>query len=639
MEQTKLPTSYQEFIHLSRYARWNEDTGRRETWQQTVSRYFDFMQEHLKKNNDTDISDIRPQLEQAVLNLDIMPSMRALMSAGTALERDNVAGFNCSYVAVDTTRAFDETLYILMCGTGVGFSVERQYINKLPDLPEDLHQTDTVIKVADSKIGWAKAYKELLSLLYAGQIPQWDLSNIRPHGARLKTFGGRASGPAPLDDLMQFTVNMFTDAITKNQRKLVSIDCHDLMCKIAEVVVVGGVRRSALISLSNLSDERMRNAKSGSWWEHSQHRALSNNSVAYTDSAEMGAFMREWLSLYDSKSGERGIFNRQAAEKQAAKNGRREEYKDFGCNPCSEIILRNKQFCNLTEVVVRADDTWSTLSDKVELATILGTFQATLTNFRYLTKAWKTNTEEEALLGVSLTGIMDNKLLSTSALLATNLETLKNKAVAMNEGWSANLGIKQSVAVTCVKPSGTVSQLVDSASGIHTRHSDYYIRTVRADKKDPIAQLMVDQGVYHEDDITKPEHTLVFYFPIKSPKGSLTRKDLTALEHLEIWKTYQNHWCEHKPSATISIKEHEWLDVGSWVWNNFDDISGVSFLPYADHSYQQAPYQEITVEEYKEWQKKTTSNIDWDLIKEYEKEDMTENTKELACTAGACEIL
>jgi ribonucleoside-diphosphate reductase alpha chain len=597
------------------------------------------MQEHLKKNNDTDISDIRPQLEQAVLNLDIMPSMRALMSAGAALERDNVAGFNCSYVAVDTPRAFDETLYILMCGTGVGFSVERQYINKLPDLPEEIHYTDTVIKVADSKIGWAKAYKEFMSLLYSGQIPQWDLSNIRPHGARLKTFGGRASGPAPLADLFQFTANIFFDAVAKGQKKLVSIDCHDLMCKIAEVVVVGGVRRSALISLSNLSDERMRNAKSGSWWEHSQHRALSNNSVAYTDSAEMGAFMREWLSLYDSKSGERGIFNRQAAEKQAAKNGRREDYKDFGCNPCSEIILRNKQFCNLTEVVVRADDNWSTLSDKVELATILGTFQATLTNFRYLTKAWKDNTEEEALLGVSLTGIMDNKLLSTSTLLSTNLETLKNKAVVINEGWSANLGIKQSVAITCVKPSGTVSQLVDSASGIHTRHSEYYIRTVRADKKDPIAQLMVDQGVYHEDDITKPEHTLVFYFPIKSPKGSLTRKDLTALEHLEIWKTYQNHWCEHKPSATISIKEHEWLDVGSWVWNNFDDISGVSFLPYADHSYQQAPYQEITAKEYKEWQKKTTSNIDWDLIKDYEKEDMTENTKELACTAGACEIL
>ena len=639
MKQTKLPTQYQEFIHLSRYARWNEELNRRETWQETVARYFDFMQEQLKKNNDTDISDMRPQLEQAVLNLDIMPSMRALMSAGKALERDNVAGFNCSYVAVDTPRAFDETLYILMCGTGVGFSVERQYINKLPDLPEEIHYTDTAIKVADSKIGWAKAYKEFMSLLYSGQIPQWDLSNVRPQGARLKTFGGRASGPAPLADLFQFTANIFFDAVAKGQKKLVSIDCHDLMCKIAEVVVVGGVRRSALISLSNLSDERMRNAKSGSWWEHSQHRALSNNSVAYTDSAEMGAFMREWLSLYESKSGERGIFNRQAAENQAAKNGRREEYKDFGCNPCSEIILRNKQFCNLTEVVVRPDDTWGTLREKVELATILGTFQATLTNFRYLTKAWKNNTEEEALLGVSLTGIMDNKKMSEDKNLPARLQVLKNSAVTMNEGWSANLGIKQSVAITCVKPSGTVSQLVDSASGIHARHSEYYIRTIRADKKDPLAQLMVDQGVYHEDDITKPEHTLVFYFPIQSPKDSLTRKDLTAIEHLEIWKTYQNHWCEHKPSATISVRENEWLDVGSWVLNNFDTISGVSFLPYADHSYQQAPYQEITKKEYKEWLKKTTNKVDWSLLIDYEKEDMTENTKELACTAGACEII
>ena len=639
MKQTKLPTQYQEFIHLSRYARWNEELNRRETWQETVARYFDFMQEQLKKNNDTDISDMRPQLEQAVLNLDIMPSMRALMSAGKALERDNVAGFNCSYVAVDTPRAFDETLYILMCGTGVGFSVERQYINKLPDLPEEINYTDTIIKVADSKIGWAKAYKEFMSLLYSGQIPKWDLSNIRPQGARLKTFGGRASGPAPLADLFQFTANIFFDAVAKGQKKLVSIDCHDLMCKIAEVVVVGGVRRSALISLSNLSDERMRNAKSGSWWEHSQHRALSNNSVAYTDSAEMGAFMREWLSLYESKSGERGIFNRQAAENQAAKNGRREEYKDFGCNPCSEIILRNKQFCNLTEVVVRPDDTWKDLENKIELATILGTIQATLTNFRYLTKAWKNNTEEEALLGVSLTGIMDNKKMSEDKNLPARLQVLKNSAVTMNEGWSANLGIKQSVAITCVKPSGTVSQLVDSASGIHARHSEYYIRTIRADKKDPIAQLMVDQGVYHEDDITKPEHTLVFYFPIQSPKDSLVRKDLTAIEHLEIWKTYQNHWCEHKPSATISVRENEWLDVGSWVWNNFDTISGVSFLPYADHSYQQAPYQEITKKEYKEWLKKTTNNVDWSLLMDYEKEDMTENTKELACTAGACEII
>ena len=639
MKQIKLPTTYQEFIHLSRYARWNEDLGRRENWQETVARYFDFMQSHLMDNHNTDISKDRPRLEESVLRLEVMPSMRALMSAGKALERDNVAGFNCSYVAVDNVRAFDETLYILMCGTGVGFSVERQYVNKLPDLPEEIHYTDTVIKVADSKIGWAKAYKEFMSLLYSGQIPQWDLSNVRPQGARLKTFGGRASGPAPLDDLFQFTSNIFFDAVAKGQKKLVSIDCHDLMCKIAEVVVVGGVRRSALISLSNLSDERMRNAKSGQWWEHSQHRALSNNSVAYTDSAEMGAFMKEWLSLYESKSGERGIFNRQAAENQAAKNGRRAEYKDFGCNPCSEIILRNKQFCNLTEVVVRPNDSWVDIQRKTEIATILGTFQATLTNFRYLTKAWKNNTDEEALLGVSLTGIMDNKNLVSGNNLHKRLEAIKKEAVKTNKDWANKLNIKQSAAITWVKPSGTVSQLVDSASGIHTRHSDYYIRTVRADKKDPIAQLMVDQGVYHEDDITKPDHTLVFYFPMKSPKGSLTRTDLTAIEHLEIWKMYQDNWCEHKPSATISVRENEWFEVGSWVWNNFDKISGVSFLPYADHSYQQAPYQEITEKEYDEWMDKTVHEIDWNLITNYEKEDMTENTKELACTAGACEIV
>ena len=642
MKQVELPTQYQQFIHLSRYARWNEDLQRRETWQETVSRYFDFLKVHLKENNNyTLTTKLRTELEQAILNLEIMPSMRALMSAGRALERDNVAGFNCAYVAVDNPRVFDETLYILMCGTGVGFSVERQYINRLPDLPEELHDTDTIIKVADSKIGWAKAYKEFLSLLYAGQIPKWDVSNIRPHGARLKTFGGRASGPDPLEDLFQFTINIFKDANLKGQKKLVSIDCHDLMCKIAEVVVVGGVRRSALISLSNLSDERMRNAKSGAWWEDSQHRALANNSVAYTDSAEMGAFMREWLSLKESRSGERGIFNRQAAEKQAAKNERREEYKDYGCNPCSEIILRNKQFCNLTEVVIKPNDTYAKLEKKVQLATILGTFQATLTNFRYLTKAWENNTVDEALLGVSFTGIMDNKAMSgrgSSGLLEGYLKDLKDVSIVTNKQWSKKLGINQSAAITCVKPSGTVSQLVDSASGIHTRHSPYYIRTVRADKKDPVAQLMVDQGVYHEDDITKPDHTYVFYFPIKSPDKSLTREDLDALNHLKLWKFYQDEWCEHKPSCTISVREHEWLKVGAWVWDNFDDVSGISFLPYTDHSYKQAPYQEITEDEYKEWLTKTTSYIDWSLITDYEKEDMTENTKELACTAGGCEI-
>jgi ribonucleoside-diphosphate reductase alpha chain len=621
--QVELPTQYQQFIHLSRYARWNEDLQRRETWQETVARYFNFLEEHLQENTKYTLTKkLRKELEQAVLNLEIMPSMRALMSAGTALERDNVAGFNCAYVAVDNPRVFDETLYILMCGTGVGFSVERQYINRLPDLPEELHDTDTIIKVADSKIGWAKAYKEFLSLLYAGQIPKWDLSNVRAHGERLKTFGGRASGPDPLEDLFQFTVNIFKDANLRGQKKLVSINCHDLMCKIAEVVVVGGVRRSALISLSNLSDERMRNAKSGAWWEDSQHRALANNSVAYTDSAEMGAFMREWLSLYESRSGERGIFNRQAAEKQAAKNGRREEYKDYGCNPCSEIILRNKQFCNLTEVIIRAKDTYATLERKVKLATILGTFQATLTNFRYLTKAWQNNTIEESLLGVSFTGIMDNKAMSgrgSEGLLEGYLNDLKDYAIITNKKWAKKLGINPSVAITCVKPSGTVSQLVDSASGIHARHSPYYIRTVRADKKDPVAQLMVDQGVYHEDDITKPDHTYVFYFPIKAPAHSITRDNLSALNHLRLWKFYQDEWCEHKPSCTISIREHEWLDVGSWIWKNFDDVSGISFLPYADHSYKQAPYQEITENEYKQWLTKTASFIDWTKITEYEK--------------------
>ena len=634
--QIELPTNYQQFIHLSRYARWNEEEGKRETWNGTVSRYFDFFETHLKKSHGTDIIKLRSSLEKAVLNLDIMPSMRALMSAGKALERDHVAGFNCSYLAVDTPRAFDETLYILMCGTGVGFSVERQYVNKLPDLPEELHLTDTIIKVADSKIGWAKAYKELISLLYSGQIPQWDVSNVRPHGARLKTFGGRASGPAPLEDLFRFTINIFKDAITKGHRKLVSIDCHDLMCKVAEVVVVGGVRRSALISLSNLSDERMRNAKSGAWWEDNQQRALANNSVAYTDAADMGAFMKEWLALYESKSGERGIFNRQASEKQAAKNGRREPYPDFGTNPCSEIILRNKQFCNLTEVVIRAEDTLEDIRRKTKLATILGTFQATLTNFRYLSKAWHNNTAEEALLGVSFTGILDNKKMVDGSI---DLGQLKRIAVEENKKWAKKLGINQSVAVTCVKPSGTVSQLVDSASGIHTRHSPYYLRTIRADKKDPLAQLMVDQGVYHEDDITKPDHTLVFYFPIKSPKNAITRKDITAVQHLNLWKHYQDNWCEHKPSVTVSVKEAEWLEVGAWVYKNFDSVSGISFLPYTDHSYQQAPYQEITVEEYKEWLKKTTASIDWSLLPQYEKEDMTENSKELACSANTCEIL
>ena len=637
-----LPTDYQNFIALSRYARWKEDEQRRETWAETVARYFDYMTEHLKDKHDYEMPDIlRGELEIAVLDQDIMPSMRALMTAGPALDRCHVGGYNCSYVPVDNPRAFDETMYILMCGTGVGFSVERHHTDKLPIVNEDMHSTDTVIKVGDSRPGWAKSLRELISLLYAGQVPQWDTSEVRPAGARLKTFGGRASGPAPLEELFQFTVDMFKKAAG---RRLYPIECHDLMCKIGEVVVVGGVRRSALISLSNLNDDQMRHAKAGQWWENEGQRALANNSVAYKEKPQMGTFMREWLALYESKSGERGIFNRQAAKKQASLNGRRDYEQDFGCNPCSEIILRPYQFCNLSEVVVRASDTQQSLTEKVRLATILGTFQSTLTDFKYLRKIWKNNTEEERLLGVSLTGIMDNTMMSgKSAHLGMNigatLNALKEVAIDMNCVMAAELGIPQSAAITCVKPSGTVSQLVDSASGIHARHNPYYIRTVRGDNKDPLTQFMVSVGIPAEPDVMKPDSTTVFSFPMKSPQGAVTRFDMSAIEQLELWLLYQRHWCEHKPSVTISVKEEEWMEVGSWVYEHFDEVSGISFLPFSEHTYKQAPYQDCTAEEYGDMLKRMPAAIDWTWLQDYEKEDTTSGGRELACTAGVCEVV
>ena len=650
-----LPTDYQNFIALSRYARWKEDEQRRETWPETVSRYFDYMHSHLYKKHNYVMDDIlRAELEEAVLNQDIMPSMRALMTAGPALDRCHVGGYNCSYVPVDNPRAFDETMYILMCGTGVGFSVERNNIEKLPLVNEVMHETDTVIKVGDSRPGWAKSLRELISLLYAGQIPKWDVSEVRPAGARLKTFGGRASGPAPLEELFQFTVEMFKKA---SGRRLYPIECHDLMCKIGEVVVVGGVRRSALISLSNLNDDQMAKAKSGQWWQNEGQRALANNSVAYRFKPEMGTFMREWLSLYDSKSGERGIFNRQSAIKQAQKNGRRETltgekhpltkeplHYDYGCNPCSEIILRPYQFCNLSEVVVRASDTQQTLNNKVRLATILGTFQSTLTDFKYLRKVWRNNTEQERLLGVSLTGIMDNQLMSgRSAHLGMNisatLEALKLVAVMTNKEFAKELDIPVSAAITCVKPSGTVSQLVDSASGIHARHNPYYIRTVRGDNKDPITQFLVSEGIPSEPDVMKPDSTTVFSFPMRSPDSAVYRTDMSAIEQLELWLMYQRHWCEHKPSVTISVKEDEWMEVGSWVYNHFDEVSGISFLPFSEHTYKQAPYQDINRETYEALLTKMPKNVNWDLLREYEKEDTTSGGRELACTAGVCEVV
>jgi ribonucleoside-diphosphate reductase alpha chain len=638
MTNNYLPTTYQEFIHLSRYSRWLPEEGRRETWDETVSRYFDFFTEHLKETVNFDLTkSLRNELEQSVLGLRIMPSMRCMMTAGEALKRENIAGYNCSYIAVDRPQAFDEILYVLMNGTGVGFSVERQYVNELPRIADEFHSTDTTITVADSKMGWAKALKELVGMLYIGQIPRWDLSKIRPAGAPLKTFGGRASGPEPLESLFNFTVTVFQNAAG---RKLTSLEAHDIVCKIAEVVVVGGVRRSALISLSNLSDDRMRHAKSGQWWNENAQRALANNSAAYSEKPDIGIFMDEWKALYDSKSGERGIFNRESAVWMASKNGRRntEDY-EFGTNPCSEIILRSREFCNLSEVVVRTSDTRESLLEKVRLATILGTFQSTLVNFKYVSKSWRKNCEEERLLGVSLTGIMDCKYTNgKDKNLKLLLKELKDVAVQTNEEFAKKLGINQSVAVTCVKPSGTVSQLTDSASGIHARHNPYYIRTVRGDKKDPLTKMMVDQGFPVEDDVMNPSHTSVFSFPHKVDNGAVFRTDMTAIDQLELWKTYQEYWCEHKPSVTISVKEHEWLEVGAWTYENFNYMSGVSFLPFSEHTYKQAPYQDCTKEEYEVLLTKMPKNVEWNKLSEYEQTDMTIGAQELACAAGFCEI-
>ena len=637
MNNNTLPTDYQSFIALSRYAKWLDKEGRRETFSETVERYMENVVSPKIYDGQEHTQGVLERLELAILDLEVMPSMRSLMTAGVAANRDNTCMYNCSYLPVDDPKSFDEAMFILLCGTGVGFSVERQFISKLPDVPDQLFNSDTTIVVKDSKEGWAKAYRQLLSLLWAGEIPQWDIGLVRPAGAKLKTFGGRASGPAPLVDLFQFTIDKFKGA---TGRKLSSIECHDIMCKIGEVVVVGGVRRSAMISLSNLSDDRMRHAKSGMWWENQGQRALANNSVCYTEKPDMDTFMREWLALMESKSGERGVFNRQASKKQAAKNGRRDPDYEFGTNPCSEIILRPYQFCNLTEVVVRATDDIVSLERKVRLATILGTIQSTYTHFPYLRKIWQRNTEEERLLGVSLTGIMDNPLMtSANKGLEGTLEHLRGIAVATNAEWAVRLGIPTSTAITCVKPSGTVSQLVDSASGIHTRHSPYYIRTVRGDNKDPLTQFMKDQGIPSEPCVMKPDQTTVFSFPVKSPEGAVVRDDVSAMEQLKTWLIYQRHWCEHKPSVTVSVKDDEWMEVGAFVYQHFDEMSGVSFLPYDGGTYQQAPYQECGKSDYNTLKDLMPKTIDWSKLSEYEQEDNTSGMQTMACSGDSCEIV
>jgi ribonucleoside-diphosphate reductase alpha chain len=632
-----LPTDYQSFIHKSRYARWLDEEGRREAWDETVERYMNNVVEPVVDSGSSEANfDVANDIEQAILGLEVMPSMRAMMTAGKALERDNTAGYNCSYLPVDDPKSFDEAMFILLCGTGVGFSVERQFISKLPEVPE-LFDSETTVVVKDSKEGWAKAFRQVLALLWAGEIPKWDVSKVRPAGARLKIFGGRASGPAPLVELFNFAVTTFKAA---QGRKLSSLECHDLMCFIGQIVVVGGVRRSAMISLSNLSDDRMRYAKSGQWWETAAHRALANNSVSYTEKPDMETFMREWQSLVESKSGERGVYNRQAAKNQAKKFGRRDPDYEFGTNPCSEIILRPYQFCNLTEVVVRATDTLEDLERKIRLATILGTIQSTYTKFPYLRKVWSTNTEEERLLGVSLTGIMDNPLMTLrNKGLEKTLEHLRGIAVSTNAEWADRLGIPVAAAITCVKPSGTVSQLVDSASGIHARHSAHYIRTVRGDNKDPLTKFMMDQGIPNEPCVMKGDTTTVFSFPVKSPTRSVTRNDMTAIEQLEMWLMYQRHFCEHKPSVTISVREEEWMEVGAFVYKYFDEMSGVSFLPHSEHTYQQAPYQEVDKDTYKMVLQSMPERIDWAGLSEYEKDDNTVAMQTMACSGDVCEIV
>ncbi len=633
--------SYQQYIHKSRYARWREEDNRRETWAETVRRYTDFWVARGQIDYDTS-----ERLYKAIYNQDVMPSMRCLMTAGKALDRDNMAGFNCSYIAVDNVRVFDEILYVLMCGTGVGFSVERQSVNKLPEVAEEFHETDTTIIVQDSKIGWAKAFRELVSLLYTGQVPSWDVSRLRKKGERLKTFGGRSSGADPLVALFHFTVATFKAACG---RKLTSLECHDIVCKVAEIVVVGGVRRSALISLSNLSDDRMRHAKSGNWWETDTQRALANNSAVYTDKPDFETFLEEWTALYKSKAGERGIFSRSAAKKQAEKSGRRDVDHAFGTNPCSEIILRSAQVCNLSEVVVRATDSFDDLKRKVEIATILGTLQSSLTDFRYVRSVWKKNTEEECLLGVSMTGIMDHSVLSgkqtsgtwfdhpNQPILSDVLLRLKQVAIDTNKRWANELGLNQSTAITCVKPSGTVSQLVDSASGIHARFSPHYIRRVRSDGKDPITAFLKDAGVPWETDVMNNEN-YVFSFPVKAPDGATSVDELDVKTQLDLWEVYQDNWCEHKPSVTIYYSDAEFLAAGQWLWDRLDSCSGISFLPRTDHVYQQAPYEAIDQDMYKILKLALPSEIDWDRLGEFEKEDTTTGTQELACVAGQCEI-
>ncbi|MDA0320449.1 MAG: recombinase [Proteobacteria bacterium] len=620
----------EEYVYISKYSKFLHDQNRRETWAETVKRYkANVLDRHLS-------NEMAEIIARAILNLEVVPSMRMLATAGPALDRDNVCGYNCAYKAITQPRDFSDALFILSSGTGMGYSVEKKYISQLPKVPSSVKMDEVSFTVQDSREGWQEAVQFAMEEGFLGNIYEYDLSLLRPEGAILKTFGGRSSGPEPLRKTLNYINDLFKKAAG---RQLTSLECHDLMCMIASCIVAGGVRRSAMISLGDIDDVEMRNAKNWSLGAFPEERHSANNSYVTNGTPSKEEFEAEWSAMVAGKSGERGIFNRASAKAQAEKFGRK--VADFGCNPCSEILLVDDgQFCNLSEVIIRADDDFYDLKRKVELATIIGTVQSTFTHFPALPKNWTDNCEEERLLGVSMTGIMDNPL--TNGVLAGlpgRLNELRNFAIDTNKKWAEKLGISAAASVTCVKPSGSVSALTGTASGIHSRWSDYYIRRTIQSNADPLTQLMIDEGIPHEPSATKPDLETVFSFPIASPLGAVTNGTRSAIEQMEMWLTYQRNWTTHKVSATISVKSDEWDDLAKFVYDHFDEIAGVSFLPYDDHAYVQAPYEQISAEKYEELNLAFPISVNWSRLPEFEIEDTTKASQELACTGGACEIL
>lgn len=627
-------TPYQDFIFYRTYSRWNDDLGRRETWQETVDRYMSFMRKNV---GDKLTFEEYQEIREAILKHEVMPSMRLMWGAGGPTARCNVSAYNCSYLAIKELRDFAETLYLLCSGTGVGFSVEKAAVDQLPVVQPQKGVPSKYFVIDDSKEGWAEALHDCLHALFNGEDAIFDFSQIRPAGARLKTMGGRAAGPQPLMDLLEFTKEV---VLARQGKKLRPIDVHDIMTKIGEIVVAGGVRRSAMISLSDLEDAEVQHAKDGRFWEHSAHRALANNSAVYKQKPTREEFLSEWDALRKSGSGERGIFNRGSLTEQVPAR-RLFEWNGVvpalaGTNPCGEIVLKDKQFCNLTEIVARAEDTEETLLKKARIATILGTYQSTLTDFKFLSSEWKRNCEDERLLGVSITGQWDSPAVRDEQVLTR----MKHVAQDTNSEYAKRFGINPSTAITCVKPSGTVGQLVNASPGLHARYSEYYLKRVRISVTDPLFKMLRDLGVPSHPEVGQGEstaNTFVLDFPIASPQGAVTADKLSAIAQLEHWLMMKRSWTEHNPSCTIYIKDGEWEQVRDWIYEHWDLVGGLSFLPYEDHVYELAPYTPISKEEYEKLAS-LFPKIDFSVLTRYEKDDETTGAQELACVAGGCEL-